>query len=317
VLVTGPTHLKSLQALELALRTGSLRAAADVLAITPAAVGQRIKALETYLGFELLTRGRSGLRPTPELAVAVEPLAAAFDKLATVGTLLDFQRVNEIHIAANSDFVELWLKPRLRSFSTRHPNIRFCINGEGDAPLRLSPADCEITFGEPRKDAGTDVLFRDFLVPIGSSESIGRVARIRRNKLEGFPLLHLDFYKDDPQAIGWPEWIDTHGHRKTAPDRGIRFQRIEPGLDAVISGAGFMICGLALLQPQFEAQGIALPFAMDTGSWTSHAYCAKFRAGALAKPQIRRFRNWLTDESRATEADLKRRVQATDVGSAH
>jgi hypothetical protein len=93
--MTAPSHLKSLQALDLALRTGSLKGAADVLAITPAAVGQRIKALEDYLGFELLTRGRSGLRPTPELANAVEPLAAAFDKLNIVGQLLDFQRINE------------------------------------------------------------------------------------------------------------------------------------------------------------------------------------------------------------------------------
>ena len=55
------THLKSLQALELAIRCGSLTGAADRLGITPAAVGQRIRALEDYLGTDLLLRGRSGL----------------------------------------------------------------------------------------------------------------------------------------------------------------------------------------------------------------------------------------------------------------
>src|ERR1700733_4460305 len=150
--MVAPTHLKSLQALEMAIRRGSLKGAADMLAITPAAVGQRIKALEDYLGFELLTRGRSGLRPTPELADAVEPLAAAFEQLKIVGQRLDFQRTNEIHIAANSDFVELWLAPRLARYRTNYPNISFCINGEGDAPLRLGQVDCAIAFGEPRKD---------------------------------------------------------------------------------------------------------------------------------------------------------------------
>src|SRR5882724_6565399 len=128
--MTGPSHLRSLQALDLALRTGSLKGAAELLAITPAAVGQRIKALESYLGFELLTRGRSGLRPTPELAAAVEPLAAAFDKLTTVGKMLDFQRSNEIHIAATPDFVDLWLTPRLQRFRAHQPNTLFCINGD-------------------------------------------------------------------------------------------------------------------------------------------------------------------------------------------
>jgi LysR family glycine cleavage system transcriptional activator len=312
--MTGPSHLKSLQALDLALRTGSLKGAADLLAITPAAVGQRIKALETYLGFELLTRGRRGLRPTPELADAVEPLAAAFDKLTTVGKMLDFQRSNEIHIAANPDFVDLWLKPRLQGFRANHPHILFCLNGEGDVPLRLGPADCEITFGKPRTDGGTDVLFGDFLVPIGSVENTDRISKIAADdKLEGFPLLHLDFYKDDPKAIGWPEWIGAHGYRKTALQRGIRFRRIAPALDAVVSSAGFMICGLALLSQLIDDHEISVPFPLATGAWTSHAYCANFRAAALVKPQLKHFRNWLVAESQTTRLWLQQKIQSAPI----
>ena len=93
------THLRALQALELAISRGSLKAAAAELAITPAAVGQRIKALEDYLGFDLLVRGRSGIRPTRELESAMAHLSAAFRELDTVLRILDFQRVNEIHVA--------------------------------------------------------------------------------------------------------------------------------------------------------------------------------------------------------------------------
>jgi LysR family glycine cleavage system transcriptional activator len=77
------THLKSLQALELAIRCGSLKAAADRLGITPAAVGQRIRALEDYLGTDLLLRGRSGLQPTPELDHALGDLQTAFAALGS------------------------------------------------------------------------------------------------------------------------------------------------------------------------------------------------------------------------------------------
>lgn len=309
--MTAASHLKSLQALDLALRTGSLKGAADMLAITPAAVGQRIKALEDYLGFELLTRGRSGLRPTPELADAVEPLAAAFDKLKIVSQRLDFQRSNEIHIAANPDFVDLWLAPRLGRYRASHPHISFCINGEGDAPLRLGQVDCEIAFGEPHTSSGADVLFGDFLVPIGSADNTQRISQIRkRDKLEGFPLLHLDFYKDDPQAIGWPEWIGVNGYRKNALERGIRYRRVSPALDAVLSGAGFMICGLALLSELVDDDRVSLPFALATGTWTSHAYCVDFRAGSLVKPQVKRFREWLLAESRVTRSWLEKKAPA-------
>ena len=50
------SHLRSLQALESAIRLGSLTAVANELGITPAAVGQRIRALEDYLGIDLLVR---------------------------------------------------------------------------------------------------------------------------------------------------------------------------------------------------------------------------------------------------------------------
>ena len=74
------SHLKSLQALEIAVRLGSLKHAANVLAITPAAVGQRVKALEDYLGIDLLERGRSGLRPTPQLRIVPQELDRTADR---------------------------------------------------------------------------------------------------------------------------------------------------------------------------------------------------------------------------------------------
>ena len=111
-----PSHLRSLQALELALRSGSLKAAAAQLAITPAAVGQRLKALEDYLGVDLVVRGRSGLQPTPELSGALPHLHAAFRELAQAADLLELQRGQQIRIAAASDVADLWLAPRLPTF---------------------------------------------------------------------------------------------------------------------------------------------------------------------------------------------------------
>src|ERR1700678_4822985 len=171
----GAPPLRSLQALELALRTGSLQAAAAILGITPAAVGQRIKALEEYLGVDLLVRGRSGLQATAPLAPAVSRLSAAFRELEAAASMLDLQRGAEIHIAAVSDFVDLWLRPRLGAFRADHPNMLFCINGEGDAPLRLGMVDCEITFGPL---AGGDLLFRDYVAPISSPENTIRIAKL-------------------------------------------------------------------------------------------------------------------------------------------
>lgn len=304
-----PTYLRSFQALELAVRTGSLKAAADMLAITPAAVGQRIKALEDYLGLDLLVRGRSGLKPTAPLSAAMPNLSAAFRALEATAAQLDLQRGHEIHVAAASDFAELWLNLRIAAFKSAHPNIMFCINGEGDVPMRVGPVDCEISFGALRD--GSDVLFHDYVLPISSPENTLRISRLnKRERLEGFPLLHLDFYKDDPAAPGWPDWIAGHKFRRTAPERGIRFQRITQVLDAVLANAGLTICGLALISHFVDDGRISLPFSLSPGTWTSHAFQARFRADALARPQVRRFRDWLLGECAKTNAWLTRKVKA-------
>ncbi len=304
------SHLKSLQALELALRVGSFQAAGRALWITPAAIGQRIKALEDYLGLDLVVRGRSGLRPTPELSGALAHLRAAFQELDTVASMLNLQRGDEIHVAATSDFADFWLKPRIASFRTEHPHVLFCINGEGDAPLRIGQVDCEISFGPQRPNARDELLFRDFVLPISSPENTRRIANVAlRDCLEGFPLLHLDFYKEDPDAPNWGTWIKTQRLKRTEPNRGMRFQRIKPALEAVRAHAGLTICGLALLGPYIDDGTLSLPFPVSSGQWTQHAFQARFGPDALLRPQVKRFREWLVDQAADTRAWLVQQVQ--------
>ncbi len=303
--MVAPSHLKAFQALEAALRAGSLKNAAEELAITPAAIGQRIKALEDYLGIDLLARGRSGLAPTPALLGAMAHLRAAFRELETAADLLDLQRGHDIHIAAAPDFADLWLLPRLAQFRAAHPNIRFCVNGEGEAPLRLGAADCEIGFAAPAEDPDMVPLFRDFVLPIGSPENVRRIAALgRRDRLEGFPLLHLDFYKDDPLVPDWTGWIAANRLRRDAPERGIRFRRIAPIVEAVRADAGLALCGVALIAGMVDDGRLSLPFPVATGSWSAGLFQARFRGNALLRPQMARFRAWLLREADLTRAWL-------------
>ena len=305
------SHLKSFQALELAVRLGSLKKGADALGITPAAVGQRIKTLEDYLGVDLLVRGRSGLQPTAELSKALPHLGKAFAELGAAADALDLQRVNEIHIAANSDWVSLWLQPRLPEFRSAYPNISFCINGEGDAPIRLGQTDVEISFSEEKQNNNCDLLYHDYITPIGSTENILRLRKLRRRlKLEGFPLLHLDFYKEDPSSLDWPRWIKAFGHRSSGFERGVRFRQIAAGLEAVKSNAGFMLCGQALIADQVERGELALPFPVDHGGWTSHAFQAAYKHDTTRRAQVSRFREWLAQKAAETRNDLANRAPA-------
>jgi len=296
----------------MAIRVGSLKRAAELLGITPAAVGQRVKTLEAYLGVNLLERGRTGIRASPELRLAMPRLKSAFADLEAAAAELDLQRAHEIHIAAISDFAELWLRPRLEAFRMLHPNILFSINGEGTAPARFGKVDCEISFRAIPEGDKHLTLFRDFVVPISSPVNFERTASLpARTRLEGFPLLHLDFYRNDPVGLSWPEWFRRNGIERTAPERGIRFQLIGALLDAVEANAGISLCGLALIAERVDAGRIKLPYPIATGSRTRFGFVAEFRSDLSRRP-FALFRDWLLDEARMTSDWIERAIQARD-----
>lgn len=117
--------------------------------------------------------------------------------------------------------------------------------------------------------------------------------------LEGFPLLHLDCYTVDAGDLGWREWIEKYGHRKTAPGRGIRYQKLMHALEAVYADAGLLVCGIALITPQLNDGRLSLPFPVSQGEWSRNAYRVRFRPGALRRNAIAGFREWLLAEARS------------------
>ena len=172
--------------------------------------------------------------------------------------------------------------------------------------IRIGQADCEIWFGEPRGRQNETKLFHDYLLPISSPENTRRVSALPSTvRLEGFPLLHLDCYRSDPASIGWPEWTSKYGYRKTAAERGIRYSHVLHALEAVYSNAGMLICGLALVQTQLDSGQVSLPFTLNQGSWTGHAYHISFTDRALRSTQFAQFRTWLLAQSSETRMYLE------------
>jgi LysR family transcriptional regulator (chromosome initiation inhibitor) len=110
--------LAQLRALQAAVSGGSLDAAARTLHVTPSAVSQRLRALESVTGRVLLVRSRP-VRPTPSgeavlrLARQVELLSA--DTVRELGTEPDQggARPVPLPIAVNADSLATWVLPAL------------------------------------------------------------------------------------------------------------------------------------------------------------------------------------------------------------
>ena len=301
--MSSTTHLKSLQALELAIRSGSLKAAADHLGITPAALGQRIRALEDYLGADLLVRGRSGLQPTPGLTHALSDLQTAFAALERVSETLDFLRVSEIQVVADADWAELWLAPRLAAFRDAHPSILFCINGAGDVPLRIGAPDIRIAYG-----GGSDEpLFTDRLLPVSGPDNLRRLRDryLANGTMEGMPLLHLKV-QEEADHPGWGEWFQKFGQRESGHDRGVRYQHARVALEAVRQEVGYLVCGLSMVQRDLESESVFNLFPMGQYLLAPHPYRMRLRPDVEKRPQLQRFVAWLRNEARETRSHIEK-----------
>jgi LysR family glycine cleavage system transcriptional activator len=139
------THLplNGLRVLDAAARHLSFTKAADELAVTPAAVGQQIRALEDMLGVVLFRRTPKGLELTDEAGNGLDALRAGFLQFEeSVRAMQAGQSSNSLTIAAPRDFTAKWLTPRLARYGAANPDIRFT----------LIVADNDIDFTEANLD---------------------------------------------------------------------------------------------------------------------------------------------------------------------
>jgi LysR family transcriptional regulator, glycine cleavage system transcriptional activator len=140
------THLplNALRVLDAAARHLSFTRAADELAVTPAAVGQQVRALEETLGVVLFRRTTRGLELTPEGEAGLEGLRAGFLQFEeAVRAMQAGQTSKRLTIAAPRDFTAKWLATELAAYGRQDPELQFRVV-PGDAGLDFTEANLDL-----------------------------------------------------------------------------------------------------------------------------------------------------------------------------
>lgn len=128
------THLplNALRVFDAAARHLSFTRAADELAVTPAAVGQQIRALEDLLGVVLFRRTSKGLELTEEAGAGLAALRTGFLHFEDAVQAMQAGQSSHVYtIAAPREFFAAWLAPRLAAFRVDNPQVRYVlVDGE-------------------------------------------------------------------------------------------------------------------------------------------------------------------------------------------
>src|SRR5262245_53457326 len=118
------THLNALRAFEAAARLGGYVDAAAELNVTPAAVGQQIRALEGYLALPLFERNGKKLVLTEAARSVLPDIKDAFDRLAqAMDHLKGAGRGPLVTITLPPSLAAKWLIPRIEGFRLAYPEV--------------------------------------------------------------------------------------------------------------------------------------------------------------------------------------------------
>lgn len=282
-------------------RHGSLKAAADVMGVTPGAISQQLKLLQARTGVSLFTRSRHGVSLTPAGAQVHPALSRAFDQIQDSMAALEAIHTRQtLTISTVPSFAASWLVPRLGRFTERHPAIEVRVEASSAlANLRRDRIDIAIRHGLGEYPGLVSrTLAAPVLLPVACPALLAEGPPIHSavDCLQ-YPLLQ------DSDRSDWSLWFRALGLPSDPRiERGPAFDD-----DVLLIRAAEAGQGIALVRDLYVESEVAsgrLAVVLDQPWPTRFAYYAVTLPGTEENPAIAAFLRWLQEEVEAPTSSL-------------
>ncbi len=298
------TRLKALQALEASARHGSFVGAAAEMGVTPAAVGQLVRSLETWAGYPLFRRTRSGtqrLIPVDEVRIAIEEIALGLDRLETGLKKLRGRRARSVLVVtASQAFVTHWLLPRLDDFTTAHPQIEVRLDvadrlvdlehNEADLGIRCGVGSWPGVRATRLMDEEIIAVCSTTLLPIGGPTSGDWILRQT--------LIHDGMPHPGAEFPSWHEWLAKIAANGESARRRLTINSTAAVIQAAVGGRGVALVRKALVEDEIHSGRLhhLMPHVRWPVKW---GYFAVTSPKSLRRAETRAFHDWLLLQSQA------------------
>lgn len=299
-----PIHFNQLRAFEAAARHLSYVRAAEELGVTPAAVGQQVRALESRLGMELFRRIPGPpvrLILTDEAQSALRDIREGFERLAIGIRRLEQAKTGGIvTVTVSPSFGAKWLLPRLHRFTAKHPDLDVRLDATDRlVDLAAGDADVGVRYGSGRwAGLQAHLLFDEEIFPV-CSPSILQSGRPLRNPsdLRHHTLIHDSTIKFDSDFPSWRAWLGMARVRGVDPERGLAINSSVAVTQAALEGQGVAL-GRSVVVNDDLAAGRLIRLFPAVECQLNWAYYAVHRPGAERVAKTSAFLEWLVAEAR-------------------
>lgn len=226
--------LNALRAFEAAARRKSISRAAEELGVTHGAISHQLRALEAFLGTDLLERAGNRFKLTLTGEQLLGPLSSGFDMLMSALISLETPSVRgDVTLSAPPALTCLWIAPNLGQLLQRHPELR----------LHLRPSN------SPKEVIASDV---DLCIRYGDGIWPGRRCE-RLADPDLFPVCSPAVFDGEMRALAeMPLLCAANGHEWDL------WQAAVPQGSILMGGRHFMGNHLAMIEAAVAGVGLAM-----------------------------------------------------------
>ena len=281
--------LNGLRAFEVTARHLSMKRAAEELCVTPSAVSQLLKGLESELGTPLFRRDNRAIALTEAAQALLPPVRNAFRLIADAADKArDTPYGGLLTVGVTAFFAESWLVPRLGDFHARHPDLDLRIIAAATfANLTSGEADVAIRHGlGSYRGMVSDLLMAPPVIPVAAPDLLERLGRpADAAALVDWPKIH------DADRGGWAKWFASQSVDDPGSVRGPSFD--DPALlrTAVLAGQGAGLLPAPLVK-SYISDGRLVAVGAEALIDEFAYYLVVSRSNA-SRPNIVAFRSWI------------------------
>ncbi|WP_312794906.1 LysR substrate-binding domain-containing protein [Tianweitania sp.] len=283
---------------EAAARLRSFTQAAEELGVTQAAVSRQIHLLEEALGFPLFKRLHRRIELTEKGRALSTASTGAFNILAdSVAEITRRNTSEQLVISTTVSFSQLWLLPRVSSFSRAHPNIKLrIISQDKRVNAQSGEADLSIRYGHGTwPDGKAEFLFNDEVFPVCSPDYASAMGSISDpGDLLRYNLVSSD--SDEPGWVGWSEWFSAFSIDVPTANFGMHTSFYMDSIHAALMGEGIALGWSRLVQRLLQEKRLVriTPYAMPTHD----GYFIVVPRRRSERSDVSLFVNWIKDQAR-------------------
>ncbi|TMJ16090.1 MAG: LysR family transcriptional regulator [Alphaproteobacteria bacterium] len=284
--------LTAIEAFVQVARLGSLKSAAEALALSSPALTRRIQALERFVGHPLFERRHQAIHLNPdgermlaEIGPSIDALARAMERAAGNSEMM------RLRLAVPSLFASQRLMPNLPTLRARHPDLHIDIDTGANRIARLDEgldaAIAIVTEVDPALYSRR--IDSNCVIAIGSREvQQGPNALTSPAQLAGATIF---LHRDMPETFAY--WRDAVGLPGLEPQAIDHFDSGQLILDAAAQGLGVAFMLESHLK---QSQDPRLVKLFDTAVESPYSYWFACRRSALTRRPVRLFHDWLFEE---------------------